>query len=502
MRRPVNSTSSRPISRIRAWVWLPLACVLGAASMAWGGEIQLGVESQYIYNSNLYSSSTNEEDANSFQLGPIVNITDDEGRFLYDIDYTGGYQLYVDENSANAWESRLRGRFDYAISPRTTIRLNERFRDISNLRFSREDIQDGDTALDPNRDQYYRNDLELELLHDLTRSLEVRVSAAHHWIDFDENIDRNDSHSFEVGSELRYRIAAAHRIGIQASYVDQDFDEALSRLGSRGQYVSGALNWIWDISRTVQFRASGGPAWIRSDEDSRATVSQNRFVSGKVNNDDFRADFDSCSTGGATPQFLASQCDFNTPGAPPIPGGAGPEQTFILDDRGRVKSDTSVTFFGGASLVADIEDWTLRAIYSRTQSTSAGDALASSLDRVELEIEYHPARYRWSPFVAGSWDRRETLTNATDIDFEVIENPVDGSAQRDVAFTDVDDNDVSRQNFTAIVGVRGELSRQLDSTFEFRYRRFQNEDDNTSRPDVDIFFAVMTVRYNLDPFRF
>ena len=145
---------------------------------AGAAEIQLGAETQYFYESNFFSSRRNEEDANSFQFGPIVDIRDNEGRFLYDINFTGGYQAFVDQDGVNAWESRLRSRFDYQITPRTTIRVSEQFRDISNLRFSRQDIAVADTALDPNQDRYFRNDIELELLHDLTRNLEMRVAGS------------------------------------------------------------------------------------------------------------------------------------------------------------------------------------------------------------------------------------------------------------------------------------------------------------------------------------
>lgn len=464
-------------------------------------EIQLGAETQYVHNSNFFSSDDNEEDANSFQIGPIIDLRDRDGRFLYSVNFTGGYQAYVDQDDVDAWESRLRGQFDYILTPRTTIRLNENFRDISNLRFSRQDIAVGDTAIDPNQDRYFRNDLELELLHELTRSLEMRVAAAHHWIDFNRNIDRNDSQSWEVASELRYRIAPAHRVGVEANYVDQNFEDALSRIGSRGQYLTTALNWIWDISSTVQFRANGGPAWIRSVEDRQITVEQTQFVGGRVNGDPFRANFATCETSPGSGTFLASDCDLATEGVPNIPGGTGAGQVFALEDRGRVGRDTDVTFFGGASLVGNIEDWTISASYSRRQSTGGGDGLASSLDRVGIDLEWHPERFVWSTFVAGSWDRRETLTRATEVDFEVIAGP-NGEAQRDVAFTQVRSGRERRDNYTAIVGLRGAVNRNLNGTFEFRYRRFETNDRVRDIPGVDLFFAVLTLRYQLDPIRF
>lgn len=499
MRRRIASALARGAMGALLGIALGVSPMFDSAAEA--GEVQLGVESQYAYTSNFFSTTRQEEDASAFQLGPLVRINDNEGRFLYDLNFAGAYQLYVDQDDADAWESRLRARFDYILTPRTTIRVNENFRDISNLRFGRDDLATADTALDPIQDRYFRNDLELELLHEVTRNLEMRINASHHWVDFDRNIDRNDSQSFEVGSEFRYRILPAHRVGVEAAYVDQNFEKALSRIGSRGQYLSAAANWIWNINRAWEFRANGGPAWIRSVEDNQTTTTQRQFVGGRLNGEETRANILSCASNIPATPFLASRCDFNTANVAPIPGGLGPEQVFTLENRGRVRRDTSVTFFGGASIRGDVENWTLSAGYSRTQATATGDGLATSLDHVEFEVEFHPERGRWSTYAAFNFDRRESLTEATVIDFEVSD-PGDGSAERGTAFTAKASRRESRDNYTAIAGVRGAYDRHTEGSFEFRYRHFRNNDSNIDADPVDIFFAILTVRYNLDPFRF
>ena len=167
-----------------------------------------------------------------------------------------------------------------------------------------------------------------------------------------------------------------------------------------------------------------------------------------------------------------------------------------------MKRDTDVTFFGSASLIGDIEDWTLTAIYNRQQATGSGDGLATSLDSVFLEAEFHPERNRWSTFLAFRFDRRRTITRATEIDFEVVAGADGVSAERTQAFTAIANRRQSRDNFTAIAGVRGAINRNLEGTAEFRYRRFQNNDSNVDLDGVDIFFAVVTFEYYLDPFRF
>jgi len=493
-------------------VALAVLSVLSAGLTADAAELELGVTSQYVYNSNFFANAGNANAVNSFQLGPTVRVSDSEGRFGYDVTYTGAYQAYVDQDGVDAWESRLRARLSYEIDRRTTIRLTNRFRDVSNLRFSRQDIELGDTALDPNQDRYFRNDLELELIRELTSLLELRLRTGHHWIDFDDNIDRNDSQAFDVGGELNYQLSTQHTVGIGAEYTYQDFEGAFSRLGSEGQYINGYLSWVWDITSSIQFRMNGGPSWIRSDEDDTRSVSQTAFVGGRVNGDLLRADFNSCAPGfNAIPPALppvgsqlASDCDFQTTGAPAITGtnDLGGIQGFTIPiGDPRVGTASELTFFGGASVQGRIAEWVLQASYSRRQSTTSGDGLASSLDRVAIDLEFDDPNSRWSPFIAGSWDRRETLTEATFVDFVVDPGPA-GEALRVSATTSIEESRSRRDNFTAIAGLRGAIDRNWSGTAEFRYRRTESRDRSISRPGVDTFFILFTVEYLYDVLQF
>ena len=481
---------------------LPIAmlmCLLPGGSSA--EEVRLGASASAVYNSNFFRAASDEEDAISFQLGPVFEISDPDGRFRYDVSYTGGYQLYVNQSGADAWESRLRARATYVIDRRTRVSLTERFRDISNLRFGREDIDDADTALDPNRQRYFRNNLELTLTHQLTRLLGMTVRTGHQWIDFEDNIDRNDSQAFDLGAELDYRLSTPHTVGIGLGYTYQDFEPALNRLGSKAQYLNAYLRWTWDVTSNVQLNLNGGPSFVHSDEDNPTTVKQDRFVGGKRNGKLERAAFSSCNlNAGSTTEADASSCSLDDDAI--RADDLGGRQDFrITDDSERVGTTNEVTFFGGGSLLVDLTDWNLSAIYSRRQSSTSGDGLASSLDRVTVEAEYAPPRYRWSVFVAGSFDRRETLTEATDLDFTVVSGN-GGAAERTEAFTEVQDRSSRLDAYTAITGVRTAFTPTQSVTLEFRYRRTSGRDQNFDRPDTDTFFVVLTAEYLPEVFRF
>jgi hypothetical protein len=160
-----------------------------------------------------------------------------------------------------------------------------------------------------------------------------------------------------------------------------------------------------------------------------------------------------------------------------------------------------LTFFGGAALQASFAEWNVVTSYSRTQNTTSGAGLASSLDIVFLSLEYAAPKNRWSAFVAGSWDRRETLTDATLVDYNVI-GGVDGAAQRLTAFTTVTNSDIARENYIGIVGIRNALSRNWNGTLEFRYRRSEVDDPRASRPGSDTYLLLFTIDYAYDPIQF
>ncbi len=462
-------------------------------------DLTLGSTAEYAFTSNFFSSSEDEDEASSFAIGPTLALTEDRGRLAYELGYNGAYQVYVDQDGVNNWESFASGRVSYELDSRTTLRLSDRFRDVSNLRFGRQDIALADTALDPNQDRYLRNVLELELTRELSRRLELEVAGAHYWTDFRENVDRNDSQAFGARSELRYQIADRHDVGVGGSYLHQEFEDALARFGSTSDTASGYVIWDWRLSDTVVFSATGGPSWIRSEYDEAERVTDRQFVGGRLGDDLFRASLTSCEVDPRIGLRTASNCDLQT--NPIAAGDLGPRESFDFGFGEGFGVDSVVTGFGAASIQAALGSWNLEAAYSRRQSTTSGGGLASSLDQVYAEAEFAPPNLRFSPFVAASWDLRETLTEATIVDFTVVAG-AGGAAERSIAFTRTDDRAERRESVTAIGGVRTAFTRHQSATFEFRYRRTEGRDQGVSQPSADIYFAVVTFAYTLDPIQF
>lgn len=205
MDRPVRFSTPLPAALTGAG----LASLLLVPAAALCEEVTIGLDFVYVHDSNFYGTQSDEEAADSVEVGGNISVQRRQGRLRYLASYSGAYQKFRKQDDADAPEHRLRLRGSYDIDPLTTFQINNRFRDIRSLRFSREDIRDGDSGLLPNNDRYQRNDLDLSLHRDITRSWELEINARHQFIDFENNVNRSDSESVEIGARLFYRFAHA-----------------------------------------------------------------------------------------------------------------------------------------------------------------------------------------------------------------------------------------------------------------------------------------------------
>jgi hypothetical protein len=478
-----------------------LAILLVSSAPGLCNELTIGLDSAYVYDSNFFRSETDEESAEHVDIGGNVTFEREEERFSYLASYIGSYQKYREQEDADAPAHRLQLRGRYDIDPLTTFRLEDRFRDVRNLNFSREDILDGDSGLVPNDDRYQRNDLELTLHRELSRTWELEFNAVHQFIDFDQNLNRSDSESIEIGAQILHRFAPRHRFGGGLSWVTQDFDGGDFRLDAEADFLVADLAWVFDIGEQIQLAVNGGPTWFQTDEDAPDYVQQTQFVGGRQGDEVFRANVRSCQLDNVTGIGIASRCDFITPGAEPIAADdLGDIQNFALGLGTPPVEDDGVTFFGGISLVARYSNWTVDAELRRRQSATSGDALAATVDQFRLDLGYAPPLARWDAYIAGSWERREALSDASIIDYTVIPGTED-AAQRSQVFTRIRDPDDRRDALTALVGVGARFTRRLSGAAEVRFRRTERR-VSARESEIDSYFVVVKLSYTFATVRF
>jgi|GEM_PF-4015449 len=470
------------------------AVTLGQTSQA--TEFSAAFIGSSAYNSNVYGVDGDEESDMLLEAGAELELrSDSERRLDYLLNYRGDYQSYADADEANAMEHRQRFRLRYDIDPITQIILNQRYRDVSNLQFDLDDFDSGDTGIDISQNRYERNDISVELTRELSRRWSVGGSLGYQTIDFKRNINRSDSNTTEVGAVLNYLLSEKQDIGVGVRYANQDFDGADNRISAESDYFTLALLWTYRLDEFSSLVIEGGPTWVDTKQDRPSQTVTNTNVGGSDGGNLLRANFNACGVGGGQGQPIASLCDFSDPNAPPIPASdLGPRESYALDFTGFDTSDDDVTFFGSVVYTRRVSDWELEASYTRRQTATAGESLASSLDQFALGADYLPAGERWQLYARLTLDRRDAITNALIIDYTVVED-VDGSALRDVAFiSDAGDN-IDRDVLTGLIGGRYDVTRLLSAGLEFRYRDSERPASFAASGDAQSYEIEVSVRY-------
>jgi hypothetical protein len=159
-----------------------------------------------------------------------------------------------------------------------------------------------------------------------------------------------------------------------------------------------------------------------------------------------------------------------------------------------------VTFFGRCALTIGISDWELRTGYARRQTATSGESLATAMDEVTVSVDYRPGAYRWQTYGELRWDRRDSLTDAVEIDYFVVPGTANAAVRTTALLTTSDASSV-RDTYAALLGLRYAFTPQLSTNVEGRYRTVAYESDDPAA-DADTFVVEFALRYDFAPKRF
>lgn len=487
------------------------ACALGALTLAAvslsPGQVQAEELITTVYAATAYDSNqfgaddANEDGGMVYRVGPEFSLRDNRAdRFDYILFYRGDYEIYDDREADDAFEHRQRLRMRYAISPRTEVVVNQRYRDISNLQFDQDDFDAGDTGIDVRSSDYDRLDFSVELNHEISQTWRLSTEATYQLVDFKRNFDRSDSDTASVALRLFNRVSRRQDIGLGLRYASQSFDRATDRLEADSKYYTLSLLWNYRFSEFITLEVEGGPTWIDSEQSVRSLVSNNAIVSRRIGDETEIANFAACGSLPGTNSAVASRCRFNNALTPPLSSGSpGDIRTYALTPGMLDFDDRDTVFFGRAELNAQFGDWTLGLSYQRQQSSTAGEALAASLDQLRFSLEFQ-INDAWSSYLAVRSDRRDKLTDAWTVDYNVIQG-ADGEAIRDTAFLRRTQDDAKREIVTALLGTTYRVTRQLQIGLELRERNIERDLSVAGIQDSESFIAELSLRYDFAPMR-
>ena len=461
----------------------------------------MGLDGRYVYYSDVVPGGGEPQKDHSFEVAPRFEVGHRDGAGRYRLGYSGNYQGFRNRSDFNALEHRVRLRMRRRLSSRTRVEIDERFRDISNLRFSLADLESGDTAFSPEQQRYLANDVIAGIEHALTERLFVRAEISHQLVNFLETEDRNDSQALVGDLELSYQLSPTRRAGVEVSAGTQSFQPTASRLGSdAGVY---GLNLVFEqrLDETSTISVRWGPALVRSRDRAIDAVSVTSFLRRDVEGQPFRVALDACRIDPSLGVRVESGCRPVGGTNDLIPTASlGPIERFTLPRSFDTPRRETLSHFGDLQYEGKFGDWAIEAGYERRLSNTTGDALASSLDRFSAAMDYVPEALAWRWYAAGRVDRRRSLTPASVVDF-VLEPGPDGAAQRQRLIIDETDGEDRLRNLTIVTGLAYHFDRRLMGGVEFRYLDTRSADAfGTSRQPGRYLFQF-TLSYDFDPRR-
>ena len=474
------------------------------ATSSQAGELSSSIITGTSYDSNVYSSgSNNEVDDTIFQLGGELDFrSETEQRFDYDLNLRGFYDWYSKESDLDDVQYRERLQLGYDFSRTTRLTLDQRFRRVPNMNFDREDFIAGDTGIDVRKNRYYRYDMDLNLEHALTSRWTADVSIEHQIVDFKENQTRSDNDTIGVRALLSYTLSEKHDLGFGMRYATQDFDRAPSRLGAKSDYLGALVSWTYRISSRVRLEFEGGPTRIDSQQKTTSTTHAPTYAGVDLGDTVLRANYAACTPGEGQTQPIASQCRYDDPDAPPIEADdLGMQKVYPLNIAGADLSNDKVVFFGRLALNVEVSDWEIEARMVRRPSAISGESLASRLDEIALSLDYEPASARWRTYGEFRWEQRDDLTPAEEINYTLLPGP-GSQALLDESFLSATGGGGNQDSYAILIGAGYSLSRNLQTSLEGRYRVINRDNNPAEGSDTDTYVINLSLRYDLAPKRF
>jgi opacity protein-like surface antigen len=340
------------------------------AAPGWATDLRLALGAQGEYDSNVYRREEKIRDDFVILGIPSLELLETEGKFTYDVGYEFPYQRSIKTNALRSFNHLARIGADYHLSDRTQFSFSNRFSYVEAL--SNNNENDTPTIADNETDQeVLRNRATFHTEHRFTPRLanDTNFTQAVYYTTQD---NRSDNQSYGLATGLHYDLTERQTLGggVQTTY--QNFENAYDLFTSscggiqppttvvREQipesqtiFVGPYAAWSYRIDEQSQFRISGGPTYVHSEQDSF---------------------FDGCN-----------------------------QQRSDSDDRIAFLGQFSVDRRWSPTMASGFS-------YQRHQDTASGVAGSAILDAVALTHTWMPAE-RWTLALRGDWTQRKSATN-------------------------------------------------------------------------------------------
>lgn len=404
---------------VRTMIQLFLAALLLPVA-ALGADLSLSLDGNVLYDSNVFRRENNIEDDVMFQLIPSIKLHEDRGQDVnYSLEYIVPVRWAVEfGDELNDVDQIVNGDIRYHVNDRMDIYASDQFRYLrSTLLLNEFDADTGAPSLNTNDDRVTINIAELGTSYRFAPRLTGSLTAQHQYFNTTRP-DRQENWSAAGVGDLQYTLTSKHIIGLGVRYMYQEFEPTFALAGSTTNTANGFLSWRYQISETLAFSMSAGPAYIASEFNPQTSTTLPTVPTFSGSEGDFGFDFFSCPVipGTATPYIPSQGC-----------GGFVPLSQIDLDAIGILgpitvtnlnpasTDDDQLTVFGDVVLS---KRWTpnhataLR--YERTQGNASGLGGTVTVDAASLASTWDFAE-RWQFAFRADWTRRESVADVAQV---------------------------------------------------------------------------------------
>ena len=498
----------RAVAVVFLWTVLP--------GTGWGADLQLGLAGSAEYDNNVLRTNANKKDDVVFHIIPKVSFIEDEGKFHWNLRYRMPWETAVDAKRVQGLRHLLSADARHYVSQRTQVYFNDGFiyseavSSVSGL------DEAGAPSVGTFRTPVTRNNATLGVQHSFTPRLMGNLAFTNRL--FESDVPRRSDNMIYVGNtNLNYALSSRHRLGggAAATYQDLEASNDGSIPPSQAFFLNMYGTWTWTIDETMSFELTGGPAFVKNNQDAPAPVLERLVVpyaesGGSV----FAFPLDSCGEVNGLPvlELCREYSEVLDEGDASAITAAG-SQTVTFQEglpgggRPSSQSATNWTFFGEAALN---KRWSPRLrstlMYRRTEDTASGSGSAT-LDLVSLTTNWRISEL-WDAGLRADFTQREstapsyqtyTVVRASAIDSLLAET----IPESDPSATGLTSTKVQRSLDTNRWGVSARMSRRITKHIRASLRYTYNEQTSASdtagrSSDFSNHLVTLGVQYDLD----
>ncbi|MDJ0789512.1 MAG: hypothetical protein QNK05_22190, partial [Myxococcota bacterium] len=488
-------------------------------------ELTLEVQTDAIYDDNIFSTSGDKTDDFYFRLAPRIGVEESRGKLQWLLQYTPSYNVYATERDLDGFDHDVRAQVSYRLGPRTQLTFSDRFRRAGfETRFNETtDVAEGDdpiVTLANQRARLITNFAQVGLTHRLSPRQSVSILGFHQI--FDRQSDSADTEGYGVSAQYFYTFNERLQMGpqliwnrrIQKPVTGRDIETDFLNLSGRA---------VFEISPGFTLNFSAGPALVFSDETELVDSAERARYPGPTENTFF--DARTCPTLDDGSPFLGVACEQlvileNASFGPGSPSGS---LTPALDARQEEvtvpfvdppsSGGSELTFFADITLRKRWQNWIFQLGYRRSDDSSASNfGVTAVTDRVFATLEWQATR-KLELGLAASWLGREQnqelvstvtgLQNSTLVldgilTTATVANVAEAISLRGIRF----DSDFQSDTYSIQMRARYRLRERVALRAVASFRQQEQSGAFVSDSTIEQFIVRLGFDYSFEPWRF